>query len=565
MVTCWLTQAVSCCFSHRPENVSRYIKDGITKSLRSTNRVFALALFVLLLAENSRALAVFVEEQKLVGVQGWSVAVSGNRLVAGAPAEDEERGAAYVYRYENDMWIREQRLTAPAPQQGDAFGISVAINPAGNLIVVSAPRTNNNRGSAYVFRLGMDAESPFWSEGQEIIPSGGQSADFFGSSTAISDDRIVVGSPLHDHMMVSRSGAVYVYREQDILPGQTIWVEEQKLIAPDRAEEDSLGWSVAIDDNLIVAGATQTGFCSNCGGRTGAAYVFNRSSGIWQFEAKLTPSDGIGGDLFGESVSISGERIAVATASTGSVYVFRPDDIMQWVSEQKVGPFYEIQDVFPFPPRYSVAIAGDKLAVGASRSNTDLRGAAHLFEFNPAIGGTWVSKQTLTGGDDVRICCGFGRSLAISGERIVVGEPASQTVYIFGITPDSDADGVPDNQDQCPDTPSGAAVDANGCAPSQLDADSDGVTNDQDQCPKSDTRPTIIIGTCDSGVANAVLTEPRGCTITDEILKLASGANSHGQFVSRVDHFLGELQRAGILEPNEKNAVKDCASQSSLP
>jgi hypothetical protein len=167
MVTCWLTQAVSCCFSHRPENViSRYIKDGITKSLRSTNRVFALALFVLLLAENSRALAVFVEEQKLVGVQGWSVAVSGNRLVAGAPAEDEERGAAYVYRYENDMWIREQRLTAPAPQQGDAFGISVAINPAGNLIVVSAPRTNNNRGSAYVFRLGMDAESPFWSEGQ---------------------------------------------------------------------------------------------------------------------------------------------------------------------------------------------------------------------------------------------------------------------------------------------------------------------------------------------------------------------------------------------------------------
>ena len=566
MVTRRLRQAVTWCYFDRPGNVlSGYIKNGIRKSLRSTSSTFALAFFVLLIAEQSKAFAVFVEEQKLVGVQGWSLAVVGNRLIAGAPAEDGHRGAAYVYRYENSVWIQEQRLTAPVAQQGDDFGISVAINPAGSLIVVSAPGTNNARGAAYVFRLGLDAQGPFWSEGQEIIPSDGAPQDSFGMSIAISDDRIVIGSPFHDHMLVSRSGAVYVYREQEILPGQTSWVEEQKLVASDRAEEDSLGWSVAIDENRIVAGAIQTGFCSTCGGRTGAAYVFNRSSGIWQFEAKLTPTDGIGGDIFGESVSISGERIAVTTASSSSVYVFRLDDVMQWVSEQKLGPFFENQGVFSFPPRYSVAIAGDRLAIGTSRTNTDLRGAVHLFEFDPAIGGTWVLQQILTGGDDVRICCGFGRSLAISGERIVVGEPASQTVYIFGITSDSDADGVPDNQDQCPDTPSGVAVDANGCAPSQLDADSDGVTDDQDQCPKSDTRPTIIIGTCDSGVANAVLTEPTGCTITDEIWKLADGANSHGQFVSRVDQFLGELQKAGILEPNDKKAVKDCAAQSSLP
>ncbi len=561
MIKRCVRHAVRCCCIDTPGNiVIRYINDGIRKSLRST---FALALFVLLIAVDSKALAVFVEEQKLVGVGGHSVAVSGNRLVAGAPAEDEQRGAAYVYRYENSMWIVEHRLTAPVPQPGDRFGVSVAINPAGNSIVVSAPGTNNARGSAYLFRLGLDGQGPFWSEPQELVPSDGAPQDFFGLSAAISDDRIVIGSPLHDHMLVSRSGAVYVYREQEILPGQASWVEEQKLVASDRAEEDSLGFSVAIDGDRIVAGAIQTGNCSTCGGRPGAAYVFNSSSGIWQFEAKLTPSDGIGGDFFGESISISGQRIAVATASTDSVYVFRRDEISRWVPDQKLGPFYN--GPLSFPPRYSVAIAGDRLAVGTARSNADLRGAVHLFEFNAAVGGTWVLQQTLTGGDSVIVCCNFGRSLAVSGDRIVVGEPASQSVYVFRVTSDSDADGVPDNQDHCPDTPSGAAVDANGCALSQLDTDRDGVTDDQDQCPNSDMRPTIIIETCDSGVANALFLKPTGCTITDEILKLTNGANSHGQFVSRVDQFLAELQKLGILEPNDKNKVKDCAAQSSLP
>jgi hypothetical protein len=48
-------------------------------------------------------------------------------------------------------------------------------------------------------------------------------------------------------------------------------------------------------------------------------------------------------------------------------------------------------------------------------------------------------------------------------------------------------------------------------------------------------------------------------------MKLAADAKSHGQFVSQVDKFLQDLQSAGILEPNEKNAIKDCAVQSNLP
>lgn len=52
--------------------------------------------------------------------------------------------------------------------------------------------------------------------------------------------------------------------------------------------------------------------------------------------------------------------------------------------------------------------------------------------------------------------------------------------FDFGKTKDSDMDGVSDNKDKCPDTPSGVAVDANGCP---LDTDGDGVADYIDDCP----------------------------------------------------------------------------------
>jgi OmpA-OmpF porin, OOP family len=50
----------------------------------------------------------------------------------------------------------------------------------------------------------------------------------------------------------------------------------------------------------------------------------------------------------------------------------------------------------------------------------------------------------------------------------------------LGKAKDTDGDGVPDRKDKCPDTPSGVAVDENGCP---LDGDKDGVPDYQDQCP----------------------------------------------------------------------------------
>jgi len=58
---------------------------------------------------------------------------------------------------------------------------------------------------------------------------------------------------------------------------------------------------------------------------------------------------------------------------------------------------------------------------------------------------------------------------------------------------DDDGDGVRNNQDQCPGTPQGVSVDANGCPP---DADNDGVADYLDRCPETPAGVEVDVDGC---------------------------------------------------------------------
>ena len=65
-----------------------------------------------------------------------------------------------------------------------------------------------------------------------------------------------------------------------------------------------------------------------------------------------------------------------------------------------------------------------------------------------------------------------------------------------GSNRDKDKDGVLDNVDRCPGTPSGKAVDSSGCAPSQLDGDHDRVNDELDRCPNTPAGETVDADGC---------------------------------------------------------------------
>ena len=103
-------------------------------------------------------------------------------------------------------------------------------------------------------------------------------------------------------------------------------IAEQKLTASDAAWGDRFGHSVSISGDSAIVGAQNS---DDSGSDSGSAYVFVRSGTTWTEQQKLTASDGASNDLFGLSVSISGDTAIVGAfydddngTNAGSAYMF---------------------------------------------------------------------------------------------------------------------------------------------------------------------------------------------------------------------------------------------------
>ena len=111
--------------------------------------------------------------------------------------------------------------------------------------------------------------------------------------------------------------------------GQAQWIasEEAKLIASDTMDSDFFGASVASLDGVIVVGSPNDD--NNGGANRGAAYVFVQEGASWVEQAKLTASDGTGGDQFGAAVAMEGDVMVVGAPQAlfveGAAYVFVRD------------------------------------------------------------------------------------------------------------------------------------------------------------------------------------------------------------------------------------------------
>jgi len=252
---------------------------------------------------------------------GYSVAISGNTVVIGAPDDDDgglNSGSAFVFVRSGSNWSLQGKLNADFADAGDLFGYSVAIS--GDSVAISA--TGDDFGSAYVFvRSGST-----WSQQGRLTAADADSDDQFGVSVAISGDSVVVGAD-RDEEKGFDSGSAYVF----VRSGST-WSQQSKLTATDdRNYRSFFGRSVAISGDSVVVGASLN--THGCIGAAGAAYVFVRSGNTWSQQAKLTAADAGGSNYFGGSVAISGSSVIVGAtgygtgasaggSSSGAAYVF---------------------------------------------------------------------------------------------------------------------------------------------------------------------------------------------------------------------------------------------------
>ncbi|WP_318247427.1 di-heme oxidoredictase family protein [Microbulbifer agarilyticus] len=100
----------------------------------------------------------------------------------------------------------------------------------------------------------------------------------------------------------------------------------------------------------------------------------------------------------------------------------------------------------------------------------------------PGAKSTSPVTHVFGGGDPSADSDGDG---VVNGQDQCPATPPGATVDANGceVIVDSDGDGVADGSDLCPGTPAGTQVDANGCELAAGDADGDGVEDAQDLCP----------------------------------------------------------------------------------
>lgn len=247
-------------------------------------------------------------------------------------------------------------------------------------------------------------------ETAKVTASDGKDQDYFGGSVSISGTYAIVGARFHRVGPMSESGAVYVFERDG-----AAWNQVAIISRSDPGHYEEFGSSVSISGDFAIVGTPYDPDDADYDRRAaGSAYVFQRDGSVWNQVAKLTASDGQGGDYFGGSVAISGGRAIVGT-NMGSAYVFERSG-STWSQVAKL-----TSPVGRPVPRYgrSVSISGDYAVVGHQTENTAFDYAGAVYVYQRSVSG-WNEVARLTP-PDAAYGDHFGTSVSINGDRLIVG------------------------------------------------------------------------------------------------------------------------------------------------
>lgn len=356
---------------------------------------------------------------------GRAVDISGSRVVVGAYLNDtgaSDSGSAYVYDLSSGTpSVPVVTLNNPTPATSDWFGRDVVIE--GTLVAVAAHFDNTgagDAGSAYLYD--MLSGTP----GLPILTLNNPTpatSDMFGISVAISGTLVVVGA-YQDDTGATDAGSAYLYEVSGATPTVPIFT----LNNPGLGVNDQFSFAVAVSNNLMVVGAhlDDTGATD-----AGSAYVYDLTSASPTVPVFTLNNPGpAANDRFGRSVAISGTRVVVGAywdstgaASAGSTYVYDLSSGTPTVPVTTLNnPSPAASDQFG----KSVAISGTRIVIGADFDDTGATDAGSAYVYDLSSGTPTVPIATLNnpspGVNDY-----FGTSVAISGTRVVVGASQDDT------------------------------------------------------------------------------------------------------------------------------------------
>jgi hypothetical protein len=362
---------------------------------------------------------------------GYSVAISGNTVVVGAPGGEDDQGnsmagAVYVYVKPANGWANMTQVAklTPSDVSGiDGFGFSVAIS--GNTIVTEA-----SRPELYVFTEPAGGWVDMTETARLTVSPIGLGPCLCGQ-VAIDGDTIAVGSPID---ALGNYGTIQVYTKPT--GGWTSTSQPAAVLFQAFAQSEEQSFH-----SIAISGKTIVGEGLSLSGSTAEyfIYLYLQPETGWNgdySEQAVLASTQAGNYFTAGGVSTNG-TIVVAGSNSPNLNFFPPSFVDVWVeptggwagvnmteSAQLSDGTTSYADGFGT----STAIGDNTIVVGTPsaivvQSGRYYRGAAYVF--NKPSGGwqttTAPSERLLP--SDGTVNDGFGTGVCISGGTIVVGAP----------------------------------------------------------------------------------------------------------------------------------------------
>lgn len=243
---------------------------------------------------------------------GYSVAMHGDLLAVGAPDATLPGGAAsagavFLFKRHQggfNSWGEIMRWSPAGPgADGADFGWSVALSD--DTLVVGAPKYNTDtatvgrEGKAFHFHHN-GGDTNAWIMVQSMTGTAATTVDFgFGWSVDVVNGRLAVGAPYTTVGVVPKAGRVFLYERADTTNDFAYIVYIDRISHPERL----FGYSVALNDERLLVGVPE----NETTPYLGAAFLFDKRYGHWvEAEKIVRPSVNSTATLFGRSVAMHG-------------------------------------------------------------------------------------------------------------------------------------------------------------------------------------------------------------------------------------------------------------------
>ena len=382
---------------------------------------------------------------------GVTISSDDNCLLVGASGYNNKSGISYIFRYENNNWIKEATLSPSISGEGYLFGNAVAID--GDIAVVGATGetvdTISTGGAVYVFQYNNSSQT--WAQTHRLVASDVVSESRFGSSVAVEDMRILVGSLGRNTGGTGSnfwSGRAYVY---DYNSDSDSWLETI-IYNPEQDADDYFGRSVDLDGDTAIIGADHG--VSHPEPSPGQAYIFVKNEDNWDLQQELIPENSLShDDNYGYSVSIDG-NIAIVGAldadnngmeDSGAAFLFTRSGTTWSQTTVLIGDDTDATD-----DRFGMSTDIENGTIIISSCANEVNsvadaGSLYIFEENDSLWEQVKQINRATGSDSDS----YGISVNISGERVFVGAymDNSSTGSVFVYSSDATDDTIIDGDD----------------------------------------------------------------------------------------------------------------------